>query len=281
MQKSMWTSYFIESTPEQALDLLAGRDWRTVELSCEHSQALLDRGDVHTVGRELRRFADELGMSVPQGHLKLRANIANPDAAARREEVDELKHWLDLYAALGIGAAVLHPGGWRMLEPGPIPPDAFALNIESLHELRNHAAGTGVVLCLENGGRAGEILRLIEAAGPEGLAICCDTGHLSVVRAQSPAEGQSAADFIAEAGALLRAVHLADNDGSADQHRMPFAGGAVDWQGVARALAALDFGGPLNYEVPGETKCPVSERLDKLDRLAEATARVFGDLLTG
>jgi sugar phosphate isomerase/epimerase len=280
MQKSMWTSYFIESTPEQALELLADRGWRTVELSCEHSQVLLDRGAAGAVGREFLGFCGDLGVSVPQGHLKLRANIANPDRAARRAVVDELRRWLDLCAALGIRAAVLHPGGWRMLEPGPIPPDAFALNVESLGELRDHVAGAGIALCLENGGCAGEILRLIEAAGPDGLAVCCDTGHLSVVHAQSPDEGQSADEFIAEAGDLLRAVHLADNDGSADQHRMPFAGGTVDWQGVARALAAVGFAGPLNYEVPGETKCSAAERMEKLDRLTETTAEIFGDLLT-
>jgi sugar phosphate isomerase/epimerase len=278
MDKSVWTSYFIEATPEEAVSLLAGRGWRTAELSCEHSEALLHRGEPETTGREFAAFCRDLGMGVPQGHLKLRANIANPDPAARSAEIDELRRWLDLYAALGIASAVLHPGGWRMLEPGPIPPDAFALNVESLGRLLAHSSGTGVCLCLENGGNAGELRRLIEAAGPDGLAICLDTGHLSVVRGKSDGAGESERTFVREAGSLLRALHLADNDGSGDQHRMPFEGGAVDWQGLAQALAELGFGGPLNYEIPGENRCPMEERLEKLDRLAEITEDIFGRL---
>jgi hypothetical protein len=59
---------------------------------------------------------------------------------------------------------------------------------------------------------------------------------------------------------------------------MPFEGGAVDWQGLAEALAEVGFGGPLNYEIPGENRCPMEERLEKLDRLAEITEDIFGRL---
>lgn len=278
MRRSMWTSYFIESTPEKAVSLLAGAGWPTAELSCEHSQALLDRGHCRQTAGEFVAFCRETSVSVPQGHLKLRANIANPDEAARRAELDELKRWLDLYVELGIGAAVLHPGGWKMLEPGPIPPEASSLNVASLGELRDHVADTGVTLCLENGGCAGELRRLIDATGPDGLAICFDTGHLSVVRARSPEGGQSEHEFILEAAGRLRALHLADNDGTGDQHRMPFESGAVNWPEVAAALTETGYTGPLNYEVPGETRCTVEERLDKLRRLADITEQIFRGL---
>ncbi len=62
MDKSMWTSYFMESTPEEAVRLLADKGWRTVELSTEHSQTLLDRGNAAATARD---FLREVGFDGP------------------------------------------------------------------------------------------------------------------------------------------------------------------------------------------------------------------------
>ena len=55
-------------------------------------------------GREFCRFSRDLGVVLPQGHLKLQANIALPSEAERKRELDELKGWLDLFAEVGMAA---------------------------------------------------------------------------------------------------------------------------------------------------------------------------------
>jgi sugar phosphate isomerase/epimerase len=188
--------------------------------------------------------------------------------------MEELKRWLDLFAALGIGAGVLHPG--RPVEEGPLSRDElFALNVEALRTLTDHAAGGPTVICLENGPNAGRLLRLIEAVGAPNLAICLDTGHLSLGRRRLPEEGQTDYAFIVEAGARLKALHIADNDGSGDQHLLPFEGGTVDWDGVARGLRAIGYRGLFNFEIPGECRCPVEERLQKLKRAERIAERLM------
>ena len=41
---SMWTSFFMDLSPEDALRELARAGWPCAELSDEHSRALLERG---------------------------------------------------------------------------------------------------------------------------------------------------------------------------------------------------------------------------------------------
>jgi sugar phosphate isomerase/epimerase len=227
------------------------------------------------VGRAFRGFCEDIGVAVPQGHLKLFADIANEDLAARRAELDELKHWLDLYAVLGIETAVLHPGRWDMMAGKAMSDQSLAANVESLRELLAHADGGPTTICLENGHSAAELNRLIDGVGRTGLGICFDTGHLNVALTKSPETAESFGGFVAEAGARLKALHLADNDGSGDQHLMPCERGTVDWSAVMRGLADIGFDGPLNYEIPGEIKCSAEERLEKLDRLAGVTEELI------
>jgi len=277
MNKSMWTSFLMELAPEDAVRRFAELGWTHLELSTEHGAALLDRGDPAATGEEFRRFCSGIGVSLPQGHLKLSAKIGETDACARRREVDELKRWLDLFAAIGVRAAVLHPGG-GCLNPGPVPEEVFHATVESLGELVAHTGGGPPVICLENGPNASGLLEIIEAVGSEGLGICFDTGHLAVLRAQAPEVTQTEREFILEAGDRLKALHIADNDGSGDQHLLPYDGGAVDWPGVMCGLGEISYEGPFNFEVPGESRpdrCPLERRPALLARAAAIADRMM------
>ena len=67
LKLSMWTSFLIDLSPEDTLSELADAGWRYTELSDEHSQALLERGEPEAVGKAFRRFADDCGVAVDQG----------------------------------------------------------------------------------------------------------------------------------------------------------------------------------------------------------------------
>jgi len=278
MHKGMWTSYLGELSPEEAMKAFARKGWMHLELSSEHGEALLERGDPTQAGEQFRRFCEDLGVHLPQGHLKLRADIALPDRDELRREIDELKRWIDLFSSLGVRAGVLHPGGRSRHDPTRAPGEVFNTVVESLGELVAHAAGGPTVICLENGASAGELLRLIDAVGGEGLGICLDTSHLSLARARSPGAAQTDYEFIHEAGAHLKALHLSDNDGSADQHRLPFEGGKVDWEGVMRGLREIGYDGLFNFEIPGETEPPLPDRLAELDRISELAERMMATM---
>ncbi|MGI6707380.1 MAG: sugar phosphate isomerase/epimerase family protein [Clostridia bacterium] len=255
MLLGMWTSYFMDLSPEEMVEQFAEKGWHELELSDEHGKVLLERGEPSSVGREFRRFAGDLGVFFPQGHLWLTANIA---ADNQREVLDHLKRWLDLFAAIGIRAAVLHPGR----NPDCTAQELLERRVKALHGLIGHIRGTDVIICLENlvsaAPEAEDLLEILEHVQRDRLAICLDTGHLNL-------SSKKQKDFILKAGRHLKALHIADNDGSSDQHLMPYGRGNVPWDEVVQGLKAINYRGLWNLEIPGERRCPLSIRLAKLD----------------
>ena len=69
----MWTSYLYEYSPEKMVKTFAEKGWMNLELSTEHGEELLERGDPETEGSRLREYAKDLGVTFPQGHLLLQA----------------------------------------------------------------------------------------------------------------------------------------------------------------------------------------------------------------
>lgn len=259
----MWSSYLMEMSPEEMIVTFRRHGFICSELSDEHSFVLLKRGKPGKTGAALKKFADNLGFSFPQGHLYLTIDIACPDTASRRKNIDELKLWIELYAALDIRAAVLHPGGFSADGKNSAGKRINDARIKSLQELSRFAAGGPVAICLENlikvHNSSEDLLKIIKDCGsPANIGICLDTGHLNVAKGRP-------SDFIKNAGKRLKALHIADNLGENDDHILPFGRGTVDWESVMRALRGISYDGLFNFEVPGERKCPLEIRLAKLD----------------
>lgn len=268
MKPSVW-SYYFHSSPEEMTRQFASKGFEQLELSDEHGKALLERGAPAKAGAEFAQFAAGHGVSFPQGHLWLTCDIAGLRQA---DVLEAMKSWLDLFVAVGVKAAVLHPGGHELQSKGASADDIRDSQVRALRQIVGHLRGSGMIICLENmhSQVAGDLLALIDAAGKEGLAICLDTGHLNLDRGD---QGR----FIREAGANLKALHLADNDGSSDQHLMPFGRGNVKWSEVFAALRETNYDGLYNFEIPGETQnCPDSVRMAKLDYIKAIWPALIG-----
>ena len=66
------------------------------------------------------------------------------------------------------------------------------------------------------------------------------------------------AEAIRDAGDLLIATHITDNDGSGAQHRTPFYG-TIDWREGMAALGEIGYDGIFNLEIPGERGLPTAQ----------------------
>lgn len=262
MKLCMATCYFSEFTPEEMLRHFTNVNCEQIELSTEHSQVLVERGgDLEAAGRAFRKLADDTGVEIPQGHLLLKVNITDDD---RSGMLELMKKWLTLYAGIGIKAAVIHPGGKNLFDRGLSPADINAERAATLRTLADFAKGSGITICIENThseasiGFADGLVELIQTAGDDGLGICLDTGHLNI-------SGGKQSDFIRTAGKkYLRALHLHENNGSADQHVLPYSLGTIDWTDTMRALGEIGFDGAWNYEIPLECWVPAAKRLAPL-----------------
>ena len=271
MKLSVWSSYYYHLTPEDALRALKAHGYDYCELSSEHSEALLNRGDAKAVGEEFGKFARALGVTLLQGHLFFYGKriCDNEDRAL-------IKKQLDLFLAIGIKNAVLHCDP-LMNEKGEKAPVevARAENVKAIADLLEYVSGTDIVICLENlisspaVNNIDGLMYFIDYFKSDNLGICLDTGHLNI-------NDKNQVAFIRKAGKNIKALHLADNEGQNDQHLMPYGKGNVDFVSVLREMKKLDYEGLYNLEIPGESQAP-REILDiKLDYIQKMMAYLDG-----
>ena len=263
MKLGVWSSYYIDLSPEEAVDRFCQNGIYASELSDEHGAMLLERGDdVKRIGEEFKAFLKSRGFDMPQGHLWLKAKICADESA-----VAKICRWIDLYEAIGIKNMVLHCD--NLANTSLSKQEKQQMNVERLKIIAEHIKDKEVTLCLENlrphfrgecdlvDESADDLLAIIDMVGSPRLGICLDTGHLNLTL-------KDQRRFVLTAGDKLKALHIANNDGTADQHTMPFGRGSVDFASVVKALREIGYDGIFNLEIPGESRIPLPLRDAKL-----------------
>ncbi len=260
---SVWIDYFKELPVEQAIEGLSAAGFTHGELSIVHLAQLMEKPNPAATGAALKATADQNGYSIPQGHLSFHRGMITDNA------LECLMQELDLFAAAGIGKAILHINGGKDL-PAEV---RYERLIHSLRKLSEYVDGTGVTLCLENlptvpeSRSVHQLKDIIQDAGAKNLAICLDTGHLHLCNRQNLLQ-QSHREFILSAGPLLQALHITENNGLGDTHQMPYsARTGLDWKEVVQALHDVDYQGLFNLEILGERNAPMPIKRAKLEFL--------------
>jgi sugar phosphate isomerase/epimerase len=260
---SIWSYYYYELSPEEAVEEFIKNGINCSELSSEHGLELLNRDvDVVSTGKKFAQFINERNFEISQGHLWLKVKLCSDDDA-----IDKLYRWIDMYEAIGIKNMVLHYD--RLSGTGLSRRERADKNIEKLKILAEYIKNKDITICLENlspnipdvkeliGHNADDLLYIIERVGSEKFGICLDTGHLNLTE-------NSQREFILKAGKKLKALHIADNQGRSNQHMMPYTRGTVDFKEVVEALREVDYHGLFNLEISGESHIPLELRNEKI-----------------
>ncbi len=232
-----------------AADFLADAGFHGVDLSLDEPEPDGDdalRSVLYSFGNR----AAARGLTIPMCHLPF--FMPNPDdktAMARFSR--EIASGLRMAAMLKIPDAVIHPivrhesRRCRVLW--------LSENMHFLMPLRDLAGKLGVTLCIENmtgkpyaahpseavyGSTAADILELAERLD---AMVCWDFGHANLTGLCQSAE-------LEKLRGKVRCLHIHDNDGAQDSHRIPFdcpaatpLGGAVDWEDAAEGLRLCEF----------------------------------------
>lgn len=249
MKLSIWSNYYYDLSPEEALIRFKANGIEYTELSDEHGIMLLEReGSPIEIGKRFGEFAKSIGFCVEQGHLWLSCRICTtPDALAK------LMTWIDLFEAIGIKNAVLHCD--NLWETNLTREEKLEKNYEFLARLKERIKGYKIKICLENlcsvCVNSDDLLYLVKKLDSPNFGICLDTGHLNMKKDIGYVESQR--NFILNTRDYLSALHIADNEGACDQHMMPFSKGNVDFKEVVTTLKEIGYTGILNYEIPGES----------------------------
>lgn len=186
----------------------------------------------------IRNEMIDLGLSADIVHASEGREIGwgLDEPAARDAGIDLVKNRIDLAVELGADTIVLHAGAAH----------SEARQKESMGALLPYAELAGVTIALENLPKDGfsRVFPLLDEFDADALGFCFDSGHAALNRAHGFddfADAERRSDRLA-------ALHLHDNDGVSDQHRLPF-NGVVDWHRIARMIAASPFDGCLTLEV--------------------------------
>lgn len=300
-EKGISTGYYCPLSPEESVLELIKHGFSSAEMSYEHAVMLLDRcggswmkkaytfgiGDKTSpdgktptdIGKEFGEFLKQNNFSIPQAHLYYM--IDNADKRA----IEVHLRWIELYVAMGVKNLVIHAAR----KVGIPPEDEDRRNVvANLAEIVKGLDGTDAYLCIENTTygltySVDQILKIIEDAGnSEHFAVCLDTGHLNM-HLNKGFTTQTHREYILKAGSKLRALHIANNDGSADMHCLPYnlkagAGRLVDWQEVVEALKEIGYKHLFNFEVPGECVAPKAVKDLKIEYITKLADYMLTEL---
>ena len=258
-QFSIWSQFYNTVEPEEAIVEFEKDGLKYTEISSEHITSLMRRGeDLEKTGSEFSRFCADHGVCVRQAHLIFPSDIVTDKSASQL-----IPRELRLLSSMGVRAAVLHAD--PMQDSGASYSEIIEKNIEALKPIVNECEKYGIYICLENLQSCfrgiDDILYAIDKIGSDILGVCLDTGHLNLSQTSSQRE------FILKAGSRLKALHIADNDGSRDQHLAPFGAGKVDFIEVVRALSEIGYDGMFNYEVSLGNKYTYEQIIENYNKL--------------
>ena len=232
-----------------AADFLADAGFWGVDLSLDQLEPDGDdalRSVLYSFGSR----AAARGLSIPMCHLPF--FMPNPDdAAAMARFSREIQSGLRMAAMLKIPDAVIHP---IVRHESRLHRDLWlSENMRFLMPIRELAGRLGITLCIENmtgkpyathpseavfGSTAADILELAERLD---AMVCWDFGHANITGLCQSVE-------LEKLRGRVRCLHIHDNDGVSDSHRIPFEcpestplGGCVDWEDAAEGLRLCDF----------------------------------------
>lgn len=169
-------------------------------------------------------------------------NLASPSLQVRQQSLDLVFQALQLTAQLGAPFYSVHAGfitdptsfgKTSFIFPLPESPEAALEATErflaSLNTILDYAEKLGVMVLVENNvctedlrdrlllQTADEFLALFDRITHNNVGILLDTGHL---RVSAHTFGFDPIDFVNQTAPYVRAFHIHDNDGTADQHRV-------------------------------------------------------------
>ena len=230
-------------------DFLADAGFDGVDLSLDELEP--DGDDIfRSVLYSFGNRAAARGLTIPMCHLPF--FMPSPDdGAAMTRFSREIQAGLRMAAMLKIPDAVIHP----IVRHESRRDRNFWLNenVTFLTPIRDLAGKLGITLCMENmtgkpyathpseavfGSTAADILELAERLD---AMVCWDFGHANITGLCQSVE-------LEKLRGRVRCLHIHDNDGVQDNHRIPFEcpastplGGCVDWEDAAEGLRLCDF----------------------------------------
>lgn len=198
--------YFTGREPDYSL--FSGTLFTDIELRADN---LLSTGR-NDIAENIMKELEKAGIGAKSMHAPFSdTDISVDDEWYRVRSVREIEKACILLSKLGGNYLIVHPS---MKQDGRYR-RSFDRLFKSLNEIRDTAEGLNCELLLENTlpGRLGSTEEDTDKLISEGYSLCFDTGHAML-------SGIGLENYFEKYRGRIKAVHIHENDGSGDTHRM-------------------------------------------------------------
>lgn len=228
--------------------------------------------------KDLRAYADALGIPCLQGHAPYR-NPRNAEDAA--DFLPYQVRAVQIAGILGCPILVVHPGNNFSAEENyerifrhllPVAKDCgVKIATENMWNYDEKNAVAYPTAC----GSPEDFCRHVDRVGDPAFGACLDIGHAEMPYAPG------APAMIRALGDRIIALHVHDNDKMGDLHTTPFeAGCKIRWRPIIDALREVKYHGDFTYEVPYSYRRYPDALVPALLKFQEAIGRYFIEELT-
>lgn len=181
------------------------------------------------------RYAEEAGLTVENIHTSFKnINSIWADNQEGTSIEDYLLQCVDDCAVYGIPTMIVH------LSSGNNPPPMNPFGVDRIKRIVEKAEKYKVHVALENLRNSESLGYILGQIDSRHVGFCYDSGHH---HCWNPKE-----DLLMKYGSRLMALHLHDNDGTEDEHRLPFDG-TIDWNKTMRTISQTKYSGAIALEV--------------------------------
>lgn len=213
---------------------------------------MLNRPDRREYAGAIREYAAELGISLSQAHSPFAMKYGEPFDMSNKAYAD-IVYSLEVCSAMGIPHTVVHAVKTPREE---LSVDYREYNRAFYLSLLPYCEKFGVKIAVENlfwtdkkrecffglFHTPAEMTEFVDSLGSDYFTVCLDMGHAAIT-------GTDPETYIGGMdNRRLGALHVQDTDFLGDRHLLPYSG-KHNWDGVCRALAAIDYRGDFTLEI--------------------------------
>lgn len=240
---------------KKALDMIKEAGFTAFDLSLfggAYPSAPFDGDDYAEVAKEMRAYADSIGLPCNQSHAVFGSHYgpAKPDT----DIFDGTVRSMEIAAIMGAKAIVIHPMQYvyYMNNVEFLKQE----NLEFYRDLLPYAEKFGIVMLTENMwqnnknnktivqstcAEAKEFAEYVDMIGSPYLKACLDIGHVVLT-------GESIENMVKTLGKeRLFGLHIHDVDGVRDNHTLPYTRSA-NFEEMINSLAEIGYDGDITFE---------------------------------
>ena len=183
-------------------------------------------------------YCKKLGLNIIFAHLGYSNKRPINEIWLEEKDGEEIiKNYMQDFKILsdkGIKMVVMH------ITDGEDGPNYNEIGLERIRKLAQYAKELNIKIAFENTRKKGYLEYVLDNIKDENIGICYDAGHC-----HCRFKDEFNYEFFKD---RIFAVHLHDNDGSDDQHLLPFDGN-INWKYVINKLKENNYNGPATLEL--------------------------------